>query len=97
MLNGHCEKLSKASKKTSTNPVASIITKKRMVQFESGTGVPPVNHAQDARATITEPVIAKTTRRPVKSDVFVYRDAIDGRAIPPARCRLVHAARESFG
>ena len=23
-----------------------------MGQFESGTGVPPVNHAQDARATI---------------------------------------------
>ena len=35
-----------------------------MVQFESGTSVPPVNHAQDARATINlNRNLAVTSRR----------------------------------
>jgi hypothetical protein len=37
-----------------------------------------VNHPQDARATIKLSLIAKTTRRPVKSDVFVYRTRFMG-------------------
>src|SRR5881409_2224859 len=39
------------------NPGSDTIRRLVLVQFESGTGVSPVNHAQDARATKqTEPV-----------------------------------------